>query len=228
MVGRDRIRLALARGQIALGALALRAGLDVGMVEGPAYTLGDQPRGDMDGMLERARSGPIDYGLGVPKHEFLSYLVHARGYLLHGTASTDLDAVRPMVAVDYDARTQEAVFATSDGIWPLFFATLDRARAGSLWNGCYQIRRGSIVRRFYFFFTEADPRDEAIWREGAVYVLPREPFARSWIPNEWVSPNAVPTVGKLSVSPSDFPFKDRVKKFDPTLSLMGNLRRFSR
>ena len=142
MVGRDRIRLALARGQIALGALALRAGLDVGMVEGPAYTLGERPRADMDGMIERARSGPIDYGLGVPKHEFLSYLVHARGYLLHGTASTDLDAVRPMVAVDYDARTLEAVFATSDGIWPLFFATLDRARAGSLWNGCYQIRRG--------------------------------------------------------------------------------------
>jgi hypothetical protein len=157
MAGSDRLRLALARGQIALGALALRAGLDVGMVEGPSYTPGAAPRADMDGILERARNGFIDYGLDVPKHEFLSYLVHERGYVLHGTASQDLDAVRPMVAVDYDARTLEAVFATSDGIWPLFFATLDRARAGSLWNGCYQIRRGSVIHRYYFFFTEADP-----------------------------------------------------------------------
>jgi hypothetical protein len=78
-----------------------------------------------------------------------------------------LDEVRPTVAIDYDARTLEAVFATSDGIWPLFFATLYRSRAGSLWNGCYH---------------------GAIWRDGAVYVLPREAFGRTWIPNEWVSP----------------------------------------
>lgn len=223
----DRLRLALARGQIALGALALRAGLDVGMVEGPSYTLGAAPRVEMDVMVERARGGLIDYELEMPKHEFLSYLVHERGCLLHGTASTDLDAVKPMVGVDYDARTLEAVFATSDGIWPLFFATLDRGRAGSLWNGCYQIRRGTVIHRHYFFFTEADPRDEAIWRDGAVYVLPREPFARTWIPNEWVSPRPVRGLAKLTVSPSDFPFKDRVKQFDRTLSLMGNLRRFS-
>ncbi|MEK6227628.1 MAG: hypothetical protein AABM40_15215 [Chloroflexota bacterium] len=223
----DRLRLALARGQIALGALALRAGVDVGMVEGPPYALGAGPRAEFDETLQRTRNGLIDYPLDVPKHEFLSYLVHQRGCLLHGTASADLDEVRPMVAIDYNARTLEAVFATSDGIWPLFFATLDRSRAGSLWNGCYQIRRGSVIHRYYFFFTEADPRDGAIWRDGAVYVLPREPFGRTWIPNEWVSPQPVRAVGKLSVSPSDFPFKDRVKRFDRTLSLMGNLRRFS-
>jgi hypothetical protein len=224
----DGLRLALARGQIALGALALRAGVDVGMVEGPPYALGAGPRAEFDEILERARNGVIDYQLNVPKHELLSYLVHERGHLLHGTASPDLDEVRPMVAIDYDARTLEAVFATSDGIWPLFFATLDRTRAGSLWNGCYQIRRGTVIHRYYFFFTEADPRDEAIWQDGAVYVLPRTSFAQTWIPNEWVSPQPVRAMGKLRVSPSDFPFKDRVKQFDRTLSLMGNLRRFSR
>jgi len=224
----DRLRLALARGQIALGALALRAGLDVGMLEGPRFDLDAGPRANFEETLERARDGLMEYTLDVPKHEFLSYLVHERGYLLHGTAAPGLDEVKPMVAIDYDARTLEAVFATSDGIWPLFFATLDRGRAGSLWNGCYQIRRGSVLHRYYFFFTEADPRDDAIWREGAVYVLPREPFRRTWIPNEWVSPQHVRAGARLAVSPSDFPFKDRVKRFDPTLSLMGNLRRFSK
>lgn len=222
------LRLAMARGQIALGALALRAGFDVGMVEGPRVDLGAGPRAEFDEILERAGDGLMDYTLDVPKHEFLSYLVHERGYLLHGTATPGLDEVKPMVAVDYDARRLEAVFATSDGIWPLFFAALDRGRAGSLWNGCYHIRRGSVVHRYYFFFTEADPHDESIWREGAVYVLPREPFERTWIPNEWVSPQPVRAGARLAVSSSDFPFKERVKRFDPTLSLMGNLRRFSK
>jgi hypothetical protein len=140
----------------------------------------------------------------------------------------DLEEVTPMVATDYDARRLEAVFATSDGIWPLFFATLDRGRAGSLWNGCYQVRRGSVLHRHYFFFTQADPRDETIWRDGVVYVLPREPFARTWIPNEWVSRLPVRAVARLAVAPSDFPFRHRVKQFDPSRSLMGNLRRFSR
>jgi hypothetical protein len=223
-----RLRLALARGQIALGAFALRAGFDIGMLEGPPVTLSTGLRAEFDEILEGGRNGLIDYRLHVPKHEFLSYLVHARGFLLHGTASADLDEVRPMVATDYEARTLEAVFATSDGIWPLFFATLDRGRAGSLWNGCYQVRRGSVLHRYYFFFTEADPHEEAIWRDGVVYVLPREPFARTWIPNEWVSRQPVRVAAKLAVSPTDFPLKGRVKRFDPTLSLMGNLRRFSR
>jgi hypothetical protein len=222
------LRLGLARGQIALGALALRAGFDVGMVEGPPFPLEAGPRPEFDEYLEPGQSGLIDYRLDVPKHEFLSYLVHTRRFLLHGTAAPDLDEVKPMVATDYDTRRLEAVFATSDGIWPLFFASLDRARAGSLWNGCYHVRRGSDVHRYYFFFTEADPRDETIWRDGAVYVLPREPFAPTWIPNEWVSPEPVRAIAKLVVSPSDFPFKPRVKQFDATLSLMGNLRRFSR
>jgi len=222
------LRLVLARGQIALGAVALRAGIDVGMLEGPPFTLGAGARPEFDEFLEPGRSSLIDYRLAVPKHEFLSYLVHTRRYLVHGTAAPDLDEVKPMPATDYEARTLEAVFATSDGIWPLFFATLDRARAGSLWNGCYHLRRGSVVHRYYFFFTEADPRDETIWRDGAIYILPREPFAPTWIPNEWVSPQPVRAMAKILVSPSDFPFKQRVKRFDARLSLMGNLRRFSK
>jgi len=222
------LRVALARGQIALGAVALRAGLDVGMVEGPQIALDAAPRPEFGAILEQAHEGVIDYRLDVPKHEFLSYLVHTRGHLLHGTASAELDEVRPMPATDYEVRTLEAVFATSDGIWPLFFAVLDRARAGSLWNGCYHLRRGSVLHRYYFFFTEADPHDDTIWRDGVVYVLPREPFARTWIPNEWVSAEPVRAQARLAVSPSDFPFKHRVKQYDPRLSLMGNLRRFSR
>ncbi len=69
----EGVRLALARGQIALGALALRAGLNPGMLEGPPFTLGAQPRAAFDELLEDGRDGDIDYRMDPPKHEFLSY-----------------------------------------------------------------------------------------------------------------------------------------------------------
>src|SRR3989442_13407527 len=112
------LRLVLARGQIALGAIALRAGIDVGMVEGPPFTLGAGPRPEFDEVLEPGRSSLIDYRLDLPKHEVLSYLVHTRRYLGHGTAAPDLDEVKPMPATDYEARTVEAVVATAEGVLP--------------------------------------------------------------------------------------------------------------
>jgi hypothetical protein len=221
-------RLALARGQIALGALALRAGLDLGLLEGPTVMLPAKPIPAFDALLDHPPDGFIDYQLDAPKYEFLSYLVHTRGYLLHGTAPSDLDEIEPRRATDYEARVVDAVFATSDGIWPLFFATIDRSRAGSLWNGCYHLRRGRVIRRYYFFFTEADPHQESIWRNGTIYVVPSRSFNRTWIPNEWMSRQPVAAVAKLAVTPADFPLRQRVKQFDPRLSLMGNLRHFSR
>src|SRR2546422_11094679 len=88
------LRLVLARGQIALGAIALRVGIDVGMVEGPPFTLGAGPRPEFDELLEPGRSSLIDYRLDLPKHEFLSCLVHTRRYLVHGTAAPDLPQER--------------------------------------------------------------------------------------------------------------------------------------
>src|SRR3989441_4395968 len=131
---RKPFRLALARGQIALGALALRAGLDIGMLEGPRFTIPTERQAAFDELLDHPRDGFIDYRLDAPKYEFLSYLVHARGYLPHGTASSDLELIEPRRATDYNARVVDAVVATSDGIWLLFFATLDRSRAGALWT----------------------------------------------------------------------------------------------
>lgn len=219
------IRLMMARGQIALGALALRGGVDLGMSEAPPLPLGAERSATFDALLEGGPDGYVQYTMDPPKHEFLSYLVNARGYLLHGTGSRQLEELTPTRATDHDARSIDQVSAASDGIWPLFFATLDRERAGSLWNGCFHVRRGRALHRYYFFFTEADPRDERIWRDGTVYVLPREPFVRTWIPNEWACRQPIAPLARLAVSPTDFPFRSRVLQLDPHLSLMGNLRR---
>src|SRR5437899_6938263 len=118
---------------------------------------------------------------GNPFHETVREIARRAGLVFCLNVVTD-DRER-VVAVA--AGDPDAVFATSDGIWPLFFATLDRSRAGSLWNGCYHVRRGRVIRRYYFFFTEADPQNEGVWRNGTIYVVPSNAFARTWIPNEW-------------------------------------------
>lgn len=179
------------------------------MLEGPAFTISTERHAAFDELVDHPRDGFIDYQLGAPKVEFLSYLVHARGYLLHGTASPDLEQIEPRQAMDYDARVVEAVFATSDGIWPLFFATLERSRAGSLWNGRLSRASGREIRRHYFFFSEADPHNEGIWRNGTIYVVPSRAFARTWIPNEWVCRHPVAAVAKVAVTPADFSFRQR-------------------
>jgi len=52
-------------------------------------------------------------------------------------------------------------------------------------------------------------------------------IARTWIPNERVCRHQSRRSRSSPATPTDFPFRQRVKQLDPRLSLTGNLRRFS-
>jgi hypothetical protein len=95
----------------------------------------------------------IEYQLPYPKHEFLSYLVAKHDVLLHGSGSGAIDVFEPTPQTDYFGRVRTAVFAASDGIWPMFFAILDRSRYhGSLQNACYwDIDAGGERQKCYAF-----------------------------------------------------------------------------
>jgi hypothetical protein len=141
---RRRARRILARRQIAVGALARRAGLDVGMVEGPSVHPGADTRTDFDDVLEQGRRGPSNTRSTLPSTRSCP-ISCARAAISCMARPSELDEVRPMRATDHEGRTLEAVFPTSDGIWPrCSFATLDRGHAGALWAGCYRVRRGPL------------------------------------------------------------------------------------
>ena len=157
--------------------------------------------------------GGIDYQLPYPKQEFLRYMVAKRDVVLHGSGSGAIDIFEPTPQTDYFGRVRKAVFAASDGIWPMFFAILDRSRYhGSLRNACYWVVDASGERqKFYAFSINATFLGRQPWREGSIYVLPRATFERvvdkDGAPSEeWLSTRKVTPLARLAVSPSDFPF----------------------
>lgn len=104
--------------------------------------------------------------------------------------------------------SRQAVFAATDGIWPMFYAILDRDRVPLLMcSSC--VRLGDEAR--YYFSITASALARQPWRTGTVYLLPSatfevEPAAGRIRPAQAASPTPVQPVTKLLVAPEDFPF----------------------
>jgi hypothetical protein len=151
-----------------------------------------------DRLIERG--GRIDYRLPYPKHELLARAVAAHGVLLHGSNDDKIEVFEPREQTTYRGQLTNAVFATPDPIWPIFFAIVDRGVANSLWNQCLM----ELPRTRYFFSVGAEP--DRAWTAGAVYLLPGETFGRDEVASELRSPVAVEPRAVLPVTKDDFPF----------------------
>ncbi len=176
----------------------------------------------------------IDYSCDHPKADFLRYLVSHKGVLLHGSNSEDVDILLPKRQLDFNGRPMTAVFASGDGVWPIFFAVLDHDRfRGSMRNGCFVIADGKgSDRRFYFFSINREMLPQRPWKDGMIYVLPREPFSQTSRGavrfDEWASEEPVQPLAKLPVSPADFPFLPNVAGHDEKESIYISWLRYRR
>jgi len=162
----------------------------------------------------------VDYRLTYPKWQFLSYLCQSRELVLHGSQNEGIDIVKPKRAVDAKAfSAQEAIYATTDGIWVIYFAIVDRKNFSplSLFNSCMNIRVSpdEVLGPLYFFSITHSALLQNPWCDGVVYILPRENFeqepAQHMLGAEiifahWISPKPEIPIAKLSVQPQDFPF----------------------
>ena len=75
----------------------------------------------------RNEGGLIDYSLPHPKWQFLSHLCETKDLVLHGSQNCSIPIVEPRQANDIRAYSnQSAIYATTDGIWVIYFAILDR------------------------------------------------------------------------------------------------------
>jgi hypothetical protein len=156
--------------------------------------------------VDGAGGAEVAYGAAAPKHAFFRYLLERRPVLLHGTGDPGIERFGPRRQTDYDNEWTNAVFATDDPIWPIFFAVVNRPVARSLINACSR-RYG---KSHYYFSIGMDPKSADAWRRGWIYVLPRETFRLHPSGPEWLSPVAVRPLARLSVEPADFPFLDDV------------------
>ena len=166
----------------------------------------------------------VDYHLPYPKWQYLSYLCETRELVLHGSQNLGIDEVEPRLAVDIRAfSNQRAIYATTDGIWVIYFAILDRkSHPGmSLFNSCLRARVAAdqLSEPLYFFSITQSVRIQNPWCEGVIYILPRRTFIQE-APQQmqgaeiifphWISSLPAKPVARLLVGPTDFPFLSQI------------------
>jgi hypothetical protein len=197
----------------------------------PRFALNEKQRAACDHLLASMcthadKPVTIDYALDIPKWQFLCYIADQEQVALHGSSNPSIQTFEPRQPTDVRAfGSQRAVYAAADGIWPLFFAILDRDRVPSIVNTCARIEfvPGHIVGPLYVFSVSRQVLHSQPWQAGSVYLLPRARF----VPEPPVSFGSItlqsaqlagfePVVpcARLPVEPADFPFLSKIQGHD--------------
>lgn len=176
----------------------------------------------------------IGYALPHPKWLFLQWLVDEHELILHGSNEMEIDEFK-LGRSGFDANphgNHRAIYATNDGIWPMFFAVLDKPNYnGSMRSGVWWANADGeeidfdahhapdgACKRYWFSLNQAElPRRP--WREGMIYILPRRTFEQlrareGQLIAEWASFVPVRPLARLRVGPADFPYVDQVRGHD--------------
>ena len=173
----------------------------------------------------------IDYRLAAPRWQFLCHLADTKEIVLHGSGSPDIELFEPRQADDVNPfGDRKAVYAAGDGIWPLYYAILDRQRYPmSLINSASRLGLANQQRSdpFYFFSISAKALAQRPFHRGTVYLLPRATFEEQgpdrfgeWdihIP-QWASLAPVRPLARLAVGPEDFPFLEQLRGHDDVVA----------
>jgi HEAT repeat protein len=156
----------------------------------------------------------ITYTLPYPKYEFLHYLCHQKGIMVHGSNRADIEILTPLrQSTDLTEHgDHHGIYADPDGMRPMYFAIVDRPRVWFLTNGYidFPLANGTS-KRFYEFAIDAVSLRKRPWREGMLYLLPRASFEDV---GEWICREALRPLAKLPVAPADFPFLDQIMGSD--------------
>lgn len=196
----------------------------------PPVRLEETQAAACDALLQQAIArGPdawLDYTLPIPKWQFLCYVVQQHDLALHGSGNPAITLFEPRQSQDLEPfGAQNAVYAAADGVWPLYFAIVDRAQSRSLVNACIYPEGpdGTLGTPRYCFSISRDAMARRPYHDGTVYLLPRAPFVRQ--PpiqfGEWRIHTAqlaglepVTPLAKLRVTPEDFPFLAQMRVHD--------------
>lgn len=195
----------------------------------PPFELSPEKKNAFEDLFNSTSVGRlIDYRLPYPKWQYLSYLCETKELVLHGSQDQNISEVEPRQANDIkEFSNQRAIYASTDGIWVIYFAILDRKKYTemSLFNSCLRARISAdqISDPMYFFSITHSVLLLKPWCQGMIYILPRQSFEQE-ISQEmhgmeiifphWISPLPVKPVAKLSVGLQDFPFLEQIHGHD--------------
>jgi hypothetical protein len=180
--------------------------------------------------VDEAAGEPLDVNALLERHGdvepwmFLAGLADRRRIAFHGTGNGGIESFEPRQPIDYAPfGDQKAVFATSDPVWAMFYAIVDRDRYEiTLNNGCVLLldAEGRPGTPHYYFSISRDALEELPWRTGYVYLLPADTFVEqesgmyggqsARVP-QLASPVPVAPFARLRVAPDDFPFLAQIR-----------------
>jgi|1186.fasta_scaffold116380_1 hypothetical protein len=157
-----------------------------------------------------------------PRLEFLRWLAESRPVVFHGSPRDDLREL----STERQSRdttawgNQQAVYASTDPVWAIYFACLrrDRGFAGTR-NGSLGRTGGPLYPRRYFFAHNRGSASPDRFGPGSLYLLsPRtfvadEPLAGVIDTAHLVSREPVTPLARIDVTPGDFPFRDRIRYY---------------
>ncbi len=194
----------------------------------PRFKLTPEVRAEFERLLRATPAGQdIDYPIPYPKWQFLSHISETNDVVFHGSQNVHISEIEPRQAIDIKGfSNQRAIYATTDGIWAMYFAIVDRQRYHlSLFNSCFQTRvsKKRLSDPMYFFSITQSALVQKPWCEGAVYILPRKGFEQE--PSQdnqgvevvfphWISHCAAKPIARLLIKPGDFPFLDEIHGHD--------------
>lgn len=144
--------------------------------------------------------------------DFLRWLGGERDVVFHGSPRNDLVALSTE-RKSRDATAwgnQQAVYASSDPVWAIYFAVLRRDNG---WRGTRNGSMGVGGRRYYFFVHNRGSQSPDRFGPGSLYILPSDSFAaEQWLGDtaHLVSDVPVRPLARIDVTPADSPFRDRI------------------
>jgi hypothetical protein len=148
---------------------------------------------------------------------YLDHLAGLRRFAFHGTSQEGLIELRPRQPRDIrEFGSQNAVYASPDPHWAMFFALVDRAGVRMLINGSFALRANARIRWHQRDVRVKDPA-KPLLSKGYLYVLPRatfraEPRYRGIFDlAHWVSDVPVRPVFALPVRPEDYPMSGDIR-----------------
>ncbi len=138
----------------ALATVALRALF----LPEPTWAPNEERKRAFDALFLKAFSlgldEPIDYTLPYPRHEFLRYLVTQQDVVLFGSNSPSITVLEPRAQNDSSGQRLRGVFASGDGIWPIFNAILDQELyQGSVRSAAFVVKITRAQERRYYYFS---------------------------------------------------------------------------
>jgi|tagenome__1003787_1003787.scaffolds.fasta_scaffold20887722_1 hypothetical protein len=157
-----------------------------------------------------------------PRLDFLRWLAENRPVVFHGSPRDDLREL----STERQSRdttawgNQRAVYASTDPVWAIYFACLrrDRGWTGTR-NGSMGRAGGPLYPRRYFFLHNRGSASPDRFGPGSLYLLSPTtfvagaPLADAIDTAHLVSHEPVTPLGRIDVTPEDFPFRDRIRYY---------------